>query len=192
MKNNFKETPSKDNNAGSNKALFGVLVVIAALLAVAIVFSFFNIQVPSTGTNEESAGASFSGTSTATSLTLGNRTNCTDSDGGIVPYISGIVKYKGKSYSDNCTNTSILKEYYCYNNSAAHVYLYCYSGCRSGACINETNVVPAPLRTMSYESGLPGGESMGAYSTASSCYELCILRYSETYCWDRCYFPQGV
>ncbi len=92
----------------------------------------------------ESAGASFGGIN-PTALG-GNQTNCTDSDGGIMPYIYGVVRAKGKSYPDFCwnngtniTNSSVLNEYYCNYTSPAHILIYCVSGCRSGACLKDGN-----------------------------------------------------
>ncbi len=73
-----------------------------------------------------------------------NRTNCTDSDGGIKPYIYGVVTARGVLYRDYCwnngtnsTNSSVLNEYYCNYNNPAHVLIYCTAGCRYGACLRE-------------------------------------------------------
>ncbi len=51
-------------------------------------------------------------------ITPGNQTNCTDSDGGINPFLKGVCIGKNGIYTDSCndTNISLVREYYCGKN----------------------------------------------------------------------------
>ncbi len=77
-----------------------------------------------------------------------NQTNCTDSDGGIEPYIFGIVDpgdYKDFCWNNgtNVTNSSnVLAEFYCWDNKARRTLIYCPHGCANGEClVNVTSIV---------------------------------------------------
>ena len=154
MKKNFKEMPgnNKVNNRVNNKPIFAVLVVIAVLLAAAIGLSFSDLILPisTSPADTEYAEASLFAL-TGSTPTYGNQTNCTDTDGGIMPYIKGTVKYKGKSYTDFCwyngrnvTNSSAVAEFYCGNSGTNRTIIYCPGGCYYGACKNVTIVDISP------------------------------------------------
>jgi hypothetical protein len=129
-------------------ATFLMFTVIAVTLGVFLVLTIMNINEKSavlatSGSNEESAGASLGGTSSVAA-------KCTDSDGGLNPYEKGTVKYKGKSYIDFCwengTNVTAsnysVAEFYCWNNQANRTLIYCPDGCSNGAClINVTKII---------------------------------------------------
>jgi len=74
---------------------------------------------------------------------------CTDSDGGIKPYVKGVVRHNGKTYTDFCwkngvsaTSSNVVAEFYCWKNVADRSLMYCPSGCVNGACVNVTQVNP--------------------------------------------------
>ncbi|MBI2581337.1 hypothetical protein HYV85_06080 [Candidatus Woesearchaeota archaeon] len=64
--------------------------------------------------------------------------SCTDTDGGNVPSVSGIVfgYLQGASYSygDICVNASSLMEYFCSGTAPFMQQQACASGCSNGAC----------------------------------------------------------
>ena len=61
---------------------------------------------------------------------------CLDSDGGMVPLVAGSVAYLGQSFSDRCSTTGFLSEYYC--DTVKDVPLVkvvkCSAGCFNNAC----------------------------------------------------------
>lgn len=78
--------------------------------------------------------------------------NCTDSDGGIMPYIKGIVTYGGLSYTDFCwnngtnsTNSSVLAEFYCWSNYPSRTLIYCPGRCYNGICLNATSLTDTSI-----------------------------------------------
>lgn len=70
------------------------------------------------------------------------RSECTDSDGGIDPYIRGIVKVGAEEieYEDNCVNTEKLQEYFCYGDGAQSETIRCEDGytCSQDECVKES------------------------------------------------------
>lgn len=72
--------------------------------------------------------------------------NCTDSDGGIVPNVYGIVRVSipgapnssSSTYPDYCNGNSTVTEYYCTSpnstNNAASLVVNCTYGCSNGRC----------------------------------------------------------
>ncbi len=196
MKNNLKAIQS-NNNSSHNKAIFAVLVVVAVLLAAAIGLSFSDLLFPvsTAPTDSEYAGASLGGM--GTSLTLGNQTNCTDSDGGANIYLKGITRapkmnlnktgcvYYNSTWicTDFCKSRSWLREFYCLKDECRYTEYNCLAynlSCSNGACFNVSNEIY--------------GEARAEMDVASSlCYEVCMIKYNnKDYCWDACYFPQGV
>ncbi|MEM4259630.1 MAG: hypothetical protein QXG00_00180 [Candidatus Woesearchaeota archaeon] len=68
--------------------------------------------------------------------------NCTDTDGGIVYNVFGMVYgQKNKipfSFNDTCVNSSMLREYYCQNSNPLSNDYNCPYKCQKGSCINIT------------------------------------------------------
>ena len=61
---------------------------------------------------------------------------CVDSDGGEDYYVKGTASVNAKDYTDYCSDSSILAEYYCdTSNNVAEKLFTCPSGCKDGACI---------------------------------------------------------
>jgi len=62
---------------------------------------------------------------------------CTDSDGGMNPYVKGTVTYQGQTYTDTCVAADTLKEYYCDNGIKQEHLSTCQNGytCQDGACV---------------------------------------------------------
>jgi DNA-directed RNA polymerase subunit RPC12/RpoP len=62
---------------------------------------------------------------------------CTDSDGGMNPYVKGTVTYQGQTYTDTCVAANTLKEYYCDNGIKQEHLSTCQNGytCQDGACV---------------------------------------------------------
>jgi hypothetical protein len=85
----------------------------------------------------EYAGSSLNGT---------NQTNCTDTDGGIVPYVFGIVNpgnyrdfcWKNGNQTNVSNATNVLAEFYCWKGSPQRTLIYCPNGCSGGRCLNTT------------------------------------------------------
>ena len=61
---------------------------------------------------------------------------CTDSDGGNNPYVKGTTTLGSQTYTDSCSTTNTLKEYYCANNQIQNYMVICPTGytCQDGAC----------------------------------------------------------
>lgn len=109
--------------------------------------------------------------------------NCTDSDGGIKPYIKGTVSANGKIYNDICrengtmnvtsangvemivADSHSLNEFYCNEGFAAKVLIYCVNGCNEGKCIDLGNMTNETFfdysDTPEAELDGPGGGSGG-------------------------------
>jgi len=134
-----------------------VAVVIGLMTALSITgYGLFDIfKTSSTNTAPAITPVhSSNGSNGSNGSNAGNIINCTDTDGGIEPYIFGIVKYGGKTYSDFCwkngnqtnqTNaTNVLAEFYCWNNKAKRSLIHCPYGCANGACRNITNAAVNP------------------------------------------------
>jgi len=66
--------------------------------------------------------------------------SCTDSDGGNNPYVKGTVTLGSQTYTDSCSTTNTLKEYYCANNQIQNYMVICPTGytCQDGACKSST------------------------------------------------------
>jgi hypothetical protein len=65
--------------------------------------------------------------------------NCSDSDGGIVPFVKGTVRYQGsngmgKDYPDACFGDSLV-EYFCQFNLPTSTMIECGEGCGNSACL---------------------------------------------------------
>lgn len=72
--------------------------------------------------------------------TQANTTNCSDSDGGFVPYMQGTARASGGNISsDYCISGYSLMEYYCLNGTANGMAYNCPYGCSSGACATQPN-----------------------------------------------------
>jgi hypothetical protein len=66
---------------------------------------------------------------------------CTDTDGGINYYLLGAANINGQNWTDYCSNSSSLTEFYCINNSLLFSSPYncpANSSCFNGACLNTT------------------------------------------------------
>jgi len=90
----------------------------------------------------------------------GERSLCTDSDGGINVEEKGVVRYKDKVLTDKCvfkgevnlddkkilprTQGPVLLEYYCSNDAPARKVYECLNGCLEGACSPQKKVVRIP------------------------------------------------
>lgn len=62
---------------------------------------------------------------------------CTDSDGGVNFNVQGTVTIGGQSYTDVCSTSNLVTEYYCNATSPVGYSAstgYCGSGCFNGAC----------------------------------------------------------
>lgn len=59
---------------------------------------------------------------------------CTDTDEGINYYVKGTVQSDGYTSSDFCSNSTLLREYYCSENISISKPYNCLKGCLSGAC----------------------------------------------------------
>jgi hypothetical protein len=116
MKNNLKNISNskKRDSPTKNKGLFAVLVVITVVIAVAIAFSFFNIPgLNNTATApNENAGASLSKATTPKITTA-----CTDTDGGMNPFLKGTCSGTNGNFTDICNTNTSVKEYYCSSNN---------------------------------------------------------------------------
>lgn len=64
---------------------------------------------------------------------------CSDSDGGIIISLKGMLNASGIIYNDNCENTysggNPLVEYFCTGNSMNLTRINCTDGCANGACL---------------------------------------------------------
>jgi hypothetical protein len=74
----------------------------------------------------------------------GMPTECTDSDGGANPYLSGILTYDYMDYTDYCIDDAYILEYSCQSDPSNPGYvtqkIRCEFGCKEGACLK----VPPP------------------------------------------------
>lgn len=79
--------------------------------------------------------------------------SCTDTDGGKVDSVKGIVtvefSYKGvgftETFTDTCSSSSALDEYYCTRKSKGTVKsISCAYGCSDGACLPKSSEFPPP------------------------------------------------
>ncbi len=75
-------------------------------------------------------------------ITGGNGTVCTDSDGGLDPYVRGEVRRNGGiSFTDFCVDNQRIYEGYCdMNGNSVQTIMACEYGCFDGACLAS----PAP------------------------------------------------
>ena len=72
-----------------------------------------------------------------------SKNNCTDSDGGLNYNVLGNLttcnRFKCKAYTDSCTgNSKSIIERYCLKNNMATKVYKCSSGCKNGACVENT------------------------------------------------------
>ncbi len=69
-----------------------------------------------------------------------NLTFCTDSDGGINPFVFGVIDSSSWNTSDFCYSSILLNEFYCQaDNSVEFEMIPCENGCLNGTCIEESN-----------------------------------------------------
>ncbi len=62
---------------------------------------------------------------------------CVDTDNGVNPLIPGhaeLIENGIKSFSDTCTNSTTLKEFYCNNGQVKEKMIECKNGCVDGHC----------------------------------------------------------
>ena len=73
---------------------------------------------------------------------------CTDSDGGKIAEVAGVVEAKGLSsakvlkYKDTCRDKRTLVEHYCEYNEHLKETRPCKNGCKDGACIPLYETAP--------------------------------------------------
>jgi hypothetical protein len=111
-----------------NQRFLGIFLMFAVIAVIIGLFMAFSVTSQITGHNifndffgispkPANAGTSSGGT-TAQTLLIGSinyATNCTDTDGGINPFLKGTCSGKNGVFNDTCneTNQSLVKEYYC-------------------------------------------------------------------------------
>jgi hypothetical protein len=115
---------------------------------------------------------------------------CTDSDGGINPYVKGqivgpIGPGEGSNGWDYCYNgegTSIsttgkyLLEWSCTSDGAANWTIYqCPNGCKDGACVDVGSVLISLLNKASYRNGDRVGSNQSCNEYCQSFGETCVL-----------------
>ncbi|MBI5148970.1 hypothetical protein HZA33_04795, partial [Candidatus Pacearchaeota archaeon] len=70
---------------------------------------------------------------------------CSDSDGGKIYDIQGTVTYKNRVYTDYCTSSTLLREYYCnLVGRPSSTYYTCPYSCANGACVTALTTPAAP------------------------------------------------
>ncbi|MEM3113482.1 MAG: LamG-like jellyroll fold domain-containing protein [Candidatus Pacearchaeota archaeon] len=60
---------------------------------------------------------------------------CVDSDGGINYYVRGSTFKATSNYTDYCTSSSNIMEFYCSNNTIQNIQSSCTNGCSQGKCV---------------------------------------------------------
>ena len=81
--------------------------------------------------------------------TTGNYTNyCFDSDGGLNKWVAGYVTYNNYTVYDYCSNTSVVGEAICNNQSVLEWWpIGCNYACSAGACTTNTSISQTERRT---------------------------------------------
>jgi len=102
------------------------------------------------------------------------KASCIDSDSGQDIFVKGVVSKGTNSNTDICTSVTILKEYYCFQNSIKSKGYTCPSGykCSNGACVSSC--IPATCRSLGKECGTwsdkcNGNLDCGTCSGGNSC-----------------------
>jgi len=116
--------------------------------------------------------------------------SCTDSDGGIVPYVKGTVRYNGSSYTDYCwdnwknaTKSNDTVEFYCMNNKVNATLVHCPGGCYNGACLNY----PTPAQFVRPNVQQAPNQELQPDVPAVSCFDYCIKIYGDaSFCYFKC------
>ena len=100
---------------GNVAVVFMLLIILALVVAAVVMLDLGRILITPSGE--------------------ARRILCTDIDGGINYYLAGIVSDATGIYSDYCSSSTTLVEYYCGKRfSAASIFYTCANGCFSGAC----------------------------------------------------------
>ncbi|MEM3113509.1 MAG: LamG-like jellyroll fold domain-containing protein, partial [Candidatus Pacearchaeota archaeon] len=63
---------------------------------------------------------------------------CIDSDGGINYYLRGNTSKGNVTYTDYCTNSTTILEFYCNNNIIQNIQSSCTNGCSQGECSSQS------------------------------------------------------
>ncbi len=182
-----------------NKGFVALYIVVAVVLGLLTLMSVANMTGNSflsnlfggTSKTSEDAGASLF-TTMPTRFALGNQTNCTDSDGGIEPYIFGIVD--PGNYYDFCwnngtnvtNNSNVLAEFYCWDNKVRRTLIYCPHGCAYGECLFNVSAIGVSL----FVDSSPGYELEGIDPSRKSCQGGGWYRYTYRFdyeCANDCY-----
>ena len=92
------------------------------------------------GTCDEQGGAAYEyqcPNGCSNGACIGDSTSCSDTDTGLDYSAKGVLSVGGNTYTDTCTDSNFVKEYFCDNPPSYYDNYYCPNGCSNGACITQ-------------------------------------------------------